>query len=277
MKYKLFAFDLDGTLLPEDKSVPKENIEALYKLHEAGCEIVPASGRIYAGLPQELKALPFLRWCIMSNGAAIYDAFEGRILRREEIEPSYAVRVFEYLDALPAIYDCYIDNRGYITRSMFEKAAEYIPNPGIMHLMVTLRKPVDELKAFILENGQPLQKLQAYFNIPCEREKALRELPVLFPELSVTSSIHFNVEMTSLSGTKGSAMGYLAEMLGIRADETAAIGDGTNDLSMIMTAGLGIAMENADPAVKAGAKYVTASNEALGFAKAVDMMLNREI
>ena len=277
MKYKLFAFDLDGTFLREDKSVPKENIEALWRLHEAGCEIAPASGRIYAGLPDELKAVPFLRWCIMANGAAVYDAYKGSVIHREEIEPQYAVEVFRQLDTRPSIYDCYIDNRGYITRSMFERAADYITNPGIMHLMLTLRKPVDDLKTFILENGQPLQKLQAYFNIPAERERALRELPILFPELSVTSSISFNVEMTSINGTKGKAVEYLAGLLGVTTAETAAIGDGTNDLSMIESAGLGIAMANGDPAVKARAKYVTASNEELGFARAADMMLNDRI
>ena len=277
MKYKLFAFDLDGTFLRDDKSIPKENTEALRKLHEAGCEIVPASGRIYAGLPDGLRKLPFLRWCIMANGAAIYDAAEASVIHRAEIEPECAVRVYEYLDTLPSIYDCYIDNKGYITRGMFDKAAEYIPNPGIMHLMVTLRKPVDELKAFILEIGQPLQKLQAYFNIPLERERALRELPELFPELSVTSSIPFNIEMTAIDGTKGKALERLAGMLGIPMAETASIGDGTNDLSMIESAGLGIAMENGDPAVRARAKHITASNEELGFARAVDMMLNDEI
>jgi len=277
MKYKLFAFDLDGTFLRNDKSIPKENIEALFRLNEAGCEIVPASGRIFGGLPKKLRELPFLRWCIMANGAAIYDALEESVICREEIAPEYAIKVFDYLDTLPCIYDCYIDNRGYITRSMFDRAPEFIPDPGIMYLMRTLRKPVDDAKAYIRENGQPLQKLQAYFNIPAERERALRELNVLFPELSVSTSIIFNVEMTSVNGTKGMALKRLAGILNIPMNATAAIGDGANDLSMIASAGLGIAMTNGAPEVKALAKHITASNEDMGFAEAVDLMLRNEI
>ena len=60
MKYRLIAFDLDGTLLDGKKNIPPENMAALKAAAEQGMHIVPATGRIYAGLPQPLKDLPFL-------------------------------------------------------------------------------------------------------------------------------------------------------------------------------------------------------------------------
>ena len=76
MQYRLIAFDLDGTLLDGEKHIPPENLAALYAAAERGMHIVLATGRIYPGLPEELRKLPFLRWCITINGAYVYDAEE---------------------------------------------------------------------------------------------------------------------------------------------------------------------------------------------------------
>ena len=62
----------------------------------------------------------------------------------------------------------------------------------------------------------------------------------------------------------------LCELLGIDPAESMALGDGTNDLSMIQKAGVGVAMANADPIVRESADYVTASCNEAGFAKAVE-------
>ena len=50
-----------------------------------------------------------------------------------------------------------------------------------------------------------------------------------------------------------------------------AVGDGMNDLSMIRYAGIGVAMANADPNVKAGANHITrADNDHDGVAEVVE-------
>ena len=51
MPVKLIAFDLDGTLLDERKNIPEENMQALSAAAEAGTLLVPATGRIFTGIP----------------------------------------------------------------------------------------------------------------------------------------------------------------------------------------------------------------------------------
>ena len=74
MKPKLIALDLDGTLLLPDKSLSARNRAALDAAAAAGIRIVPATGRLYAGLPYFIRALPYLRYLIAINGAQVYDA-----------------------------------------------------------------------------------------------------------------------------------------------------------------------------------------------------------
>ena len=122
MDCKLIAFDLDGTLLDNAKRLPEENLHALCLAAERGVHIVPATGRILRGIPEELKALPFIRYYILSNGALVYDTLEEKTLHRGDIPLDLALHVMDHLDTLPVIYDCYVDGWGYITAQMQDNA-----------------------------------------------------------------------------------------------------------------------------------------------------------
>lgn len=270
MSIKLLCFDLDGTFLDDRKNIPPENIRALELAAARGVWIVPATGRIYTGLPEALRLPPYMRWYITVNGAYVYDAREDRTAVRAEIPLDVALRFYEYADTLDALYDCYQDNWGFMTADMLAAAARTIPDPGIRKLIVELRTPVPELKEYLRQKGEPLQKLQLYFEDMDLRARELRELPGRFPELSISSSVPFNIEINARAATKGQAMLALCEILGVRREECMAVGDGSNDLDMIQNAGVGVAMANGEPELRAAADYVTATNNAAGFAKAVE-------
>ena len=101
MSRKLIAFDLDGTLLDDEKRIPPENLRALEAAAARGWVPVPATGRIVRGIPEPVKALPGLRYFIVSNGAGVYDAAEDRLLYRGDVPLELALRCYEYMDTLP--------------------------------------------------------------------------------------------------------------------------------------------------------------------------------
>ena len=70
MKYRLIAFDLDGTILRDDKSLTARSFRALRAAAEAGALIVPATGRIYKGLPAPLRELDNARQDRKASGLA---------------------------------------------------------------------------------------------------------------------------------------------------------------------------------------------------------------
>ena len=270
MSVRLICFDLDGTFLDDGKNIPPENMRALERAAEKGVWIVPATGRIVPGLPEALRTPPFLRWYITSNGAYVYDAKEDRVAVKAEIDLERALEFYACADTLGVLYDCYQNDWGYMTDWMLEEAARVIPDPGIRRLITTLRSPVPELKDYLRQKGEPLQKMQLYFTDPALRLRALEELPARFPDLRFTSSVPFNIEINAAGATKGQAMLGLCRVLGLELGEVLALGDGTNDLDMITAAGLGVAMANADPALIAAADYVTGSNNEGGFAAAIE-------
>ena len=279
MSRKLIAFDLDGTLLDDEKRIPPENVRALEAAAARGWVPVPATGRIVRGIPEPVKALPGVRYFIVSNGAGVYDAAEDRLLYRGDVPLELALRCYEYMDTLPVIYDCYQNESGWMTRSMYENCAPYFPTePHMLEIVKRLRVPVDDLKETLRQRGEPLQKLQMFFKPEDldERERQLRRIPELFPELVATTSVSNNIEINSVNAGKDKALLALAEHLGIRREDTVAFGDGTNDLAMLRAAGLGVAMANAAPKVKAAADEITGSNNDAGVARVIWRLLGEK-
>jgi len=91
--------------------------------------------------------------------------------------------------------------------------------------------------------------------------------------LCVVRSFSRFVEGTNLAVSKGQALAFLAQMLGMSPAETMAIGDNDNDADMVAWAGLGVAMGNASAAVKAVARYVAPPIEEDGAAVAIERFI----
>jgi len=148
MNIKLISFDLDGTFLDDNKNIPPENLRAIELAAAKGVHIVPATGRTYTGLPETLRAIPFIRYFITANGAHVYDAWEDKVISRAEIPLSLAMRFYAYADKLPVIYDCYKLSCGYMTESMWNRCEEFIKNPAMLKHVKAMRRPVPELKQY---------------------------------------------------------------------------------------------------------------------------------
>ena len=276
MNVKLIAFDLDGTLLDDDKHLPPENLAALQAAHAQGIFLIPATGRILKALPEELLAPGLFRYFIFANGALVYDLQEQQALYRARIEPELAVRLCTYMDTLPVLYDCYRGDCGYMTQWMYDRAPEFFETePHILKLIKSLRRPVPELKQKILEDRLPLEKLQMFFRPEHmdERARQLELVPQLFPELIASSSLRNNIEINSARAGKGNALRALCGKLGLDALESVAFGDGLNDADMLRAAGRGCAMQNAVPAVKEAADVIVETNNEAGVGKEIFRLL----
>ncbi len=266
---RLVGMDLDGTLLNSQKELTAENLRALEQIGAQGIELVPTTGRFFLGMPEEIRALPFLHYAITINGAQVYDVRRDKVLSRVEISWERSVEVMTYLDTQDLIYDCYVENWGYITRRFQENAAAFVPDEHYLKMLRVLRSPVDELKAHLQSVQKSVQKIIIFTRTDELQEMLLQQLPERFPDLLVTSSAPHNLELNAPAANKGDALTALATALGIPVAQTMAIGDGLNDLSMLRAAGIAVAMGNAVPALKACADYVSDDCDHDGVAKAL--------
>ena len=270
MDIKLIAFDLDGTFLNDKKEIPPENLEALREAAARGIHIVPATGRLHIGVHEAIKALPFVRYFILVNGAQVYDAVEDKTIYKGEIPLEMALSVMDYMETLPVIYDCYQNGCGWMSAHMFEQIGDYVENPAMQAAVRKQRRPVPDLRTVLIERGESVQKQQMFFRDLTEMRRQRDEiLPGLFPELLPTTSVVTNIELNHISAGKDKGLEALCRHLGFTAGNAMAFGDGTNDTCMLRAAGLGVAMSNAEKEVLAAADYVTGSNNEAGVAAAI--------
>ena len=265
---KLIAFDLDGTMLTDKKELTEENRQALLAAAEKGIEIVPATGRLPMALPTAFQDLP-IHYGIFINGAEVADMRTGESLGQSLIPWEQAVEVFEYAEQFPIIYDCYMENKAYMSQAYRYRIPEFALNSHYLKMMWELRTTVPELKEYLAQRKQGVQKLQFYFRKDQNdlREELLANWKI--PGIEVSTSVPNNLELNNAAGTKGYALKMLAEHLGLSMEQTMAFGDGSNDLSMIAMAGLGVAMEKHDPVLEGVADYVTGSCNDSGVAQAI--------
>ncbi len=97
---KLIALDLDGTLLNSEKVISAGNFAALSLAAEQGHVIVPATGRALRAIPEQVMALPFLRYAITINGAKVSDARTGETLLRAELALDTCLRLMDLPGAM---------------------------------------------------------------------------------------------------------------------------------------------------------------------------------
>ena len=269
MSIKLIAFDLDGTFLDNQKQCIRENMEAIRAAAERGIHIVPSSGRTYHGIPEEIRNLPFVRYGITINGGAVYDSWDDRTVYQAEIPLAEAEKIFDYMETLPVIFDCYQNNEGWMERKLYDRAAQIVEDPAVLAMVRALRRPVDDFRQFVRDHGTTVQKAQMMFKDLDRRAEELERLPLKFPGYSITSSIYNNIEINAAGANKGAGLKALCEHLGIEVEEAMALGDGTNDIPMLKTAGIGVAMGNAVDEARAAADVVVGTNEEAGVAEAI--------
>ena len=109
---KLIALDLDGTLLNSEKVISAGNFAALSLAAEQGHMIVPATGRALRAIPEQVMALPFLRYAITINGAKVSDTRTGETLLRAELALDTCLRLMDFAGRYDAMYDCYWNDTG---------------------------------------------------------------------------------------------------------------------------------------------------------------------
>ena len=247
---KLVALDLDGTLLNSRKKISKRNRKALETCIQKGIHIVPCTGRTWEGIPDELRSLPGIRYAITLNGGVVFDTKEQKVIAEHKLDNGLACEILRFVSQYPLMYDLYIDGWGISEKRFCLNLDRYHIPKGIQELILKTRKTVPDIIQHTEEYGKPIEKINLYFS-DMELRRQLWELLKQRSDILVSSSVENNLEINAVGASKGEGLKTLAEYLGFSAEETMGCGDGDNDMSMIQTAGIGVAMQNGDEKLKA--------------------------
>lgn len=282
---KLIASDMDGTLLNRDSQVSEENIKAIKEATSKGIRFVIATGRDYFSVNNIMK--PFGIDCeyVLMNGAEYRDN-NGKIIESINLNKKKTKNIIDIINKQNMSVEIYT-SEGIFSADTEEKSlkeltfkiqtirniekyeeAEVIAKNIINSFGI---KYIDNVDKFI-NSEIDIRKIIAFYN-DVEVIKETKGMLDKIDGLAVSSSFRQNIEVTDQNAQKGLILEKVISKYGIKKDETMVLGDSFNDKSLFTRFPISFAMGNALPEIKELGKYVTATNNEAGVAKAIYKMI----
>jgi HAD superfamily hydrolase (TIGR01484 family) len=240
--YKMIALDLDGTLLNEERKISQRNALAIKKAVEKGVIVCISTGRGMKSAREHVAELGLKGPFVTANGSEVWET-PNKLLVRHTLQHDLVARLIEVANEHDVWYWSYTID-GLLSKENFDGQIEKI----------------EWLKL-------------GYYDEDAQKLAAARSEIIHIPDLEISNSHPLNVEINPKGITKAVGLQQICEAYQISMSEVIACGDSLNDVEMIKSAGLGIAMGNAQQAVKEIADAITLTNDEDGVAVVIEKYL----
>jgi len=258
MTARVIALDLDGTLLTPKKTLLPSSLEALKRAKEAGYQLLIVTGRHHVAIHPFYQALALDTPAICCNGTYLYDYQARKVLEADPMPREKAGQLISLLDEYKIHGLMYVDDTmmyqyptGHVVRtSNWAQSLPEAQRPSFTQVdsLAKAAQEVENVWKFALTD-EDMPKLKQFGE---HVEQTLH--------LECEWSWHDQVDIARQGNSKGKRLTQWVESQGLSMKDVIAFGDNYNDISMLEAVGTGVAMGNADDAVKARANIVIGEN-----------------
>ena len=263
-RIKLIMSDIDGTILDKNHQLDSYLIELMPLLKQCNIPFVLASARSPLGIAPISKELGITDCPIACyNGALI--SLGDKILSQYSIDKSELLLLHDFLKKeFPTVSINVYSGKDWLVNTIDEWVE--------IEATITGESPkVTSLADFLQEEKNLIHKLLLISNATTIQKLKETLATMDFPRTNFYLSKDNYLEVTHNQVSKKQALLELANYYQLSLTEIMTIGDNYNDIPMIETAGIGVAMGNAPTEVKTCANTVTDSNDQNGVSKAIKL------
>lgn len=260
---KIFFIDSDGTLRHDDGTITEETKDKIAEIKNQGDLVVICTGRPRYHAVRVASIANASNYVISSNGSEIYDTENNELIYSKYIDKDTFTNLYKDSIEHDIRMLCALENTEYATkyivdncqRLLTDENVEELANKDIRQILIIdkNKEKVDNFKKLVKEKYNV--KILEYQDIPEDE--------------TWFSLIHKDA-------SKGNAIIALSKYLGIPLQNTIAIGNDNNDISMMDQSGLGIAVENATEKLKEAAELIIPSNNEDGVAELLDVFIKKD-
>ena len=263
MNYKLIAMDFDGTLLRDDKTISEntKNILKLYK--DLGYLIVGVTARTLASI-KEVVPVDIFNYLIINNGVSIYNVDDDNMIYQGTIDINDAKDITNEIEEYCDQIDYVTDNIYYTYLQKKNSNLDFIKD---IDNIDEIEEEIARMNLFLKDKSKATDYYEfirsKYDDINCfimQDSDSPNKWLVLNPK----------------GINKATTLKELGKIENISSDEMIFFGDGLNDLEVMDSVGLSVAMGNALDEIKAKAKAITKTNNEDGIVEFLDEKLNRQ-
>ena len=268
---KMIATDLDETFL-HTGIVSPENAKALRMAQAAGIVVCPCTGRAWTMCRYTLPDMGFRDYFVTANGAAVYHLDKEEALAKHYLAPTVFDALFAACKKEGIRHTVFCGDWVSAYEPLGAKWLEGMQkrNLTLPEERRTRVKIFTDEQAFCADVRENAQLFRVQVDTPETPLPAfLGALLDQMGQFEVSMSFASHWDIVDHTATKRNGLEDVARILGIGSENVMALGDSGNDITILRWAGLGIAMGNAKPDVKAEADYITDECTQDGWAKAV--------
>lgn len=241
---QLVITDLDGTLLNDEKELPKEFAMTEQELRKRGILLAIASGRPYISMNKIMNQFNEHILFIAENGGLI--KYRNKTIRSSPMNRESVQRLIVLSREIPHchILLCGEETMWYESQNadFIEESKKYYDHMTYVEDLLTLDEHVIKFTICDLVNAET---------------NSYVKLEHLSEEFSMAVSGIRWLDITSREVNKGEALKYMLNFLGIPAENTLAFGDYFNDREMLQVAGHSYLVKNAHPGMSRYAKKIS--------------------
>lgn len=267
--YKLLVVDIDGTLLNSRGIISTEDTEAIGRAEKAGVRVVLSTGRAAMASAWVLDHLHLNGYHIFFDGALVYDPVNRREAYAESIDGELVRQAIDFAHQHHLHFDLYTSSRYYVEQESwavdirrkffrieptFRNLDEVCRRERIIKGTVIIRTPAEKALAVEFQNQFRGKLIFSWTTTPA------------YPDVDFINVVSPNV-------SKGKALEELCTLLEVPLSQVVAIGDGVNDVSLLKTVGLAVAMGNCVDELKSVAHIVTHDVDHSGVAEVIRRFL----
>ena len=284
--YKIVTVDLDGTLLNSAGEVSDYTKDIIQKSINRGTDVILASGRPINSVESIAYEIGSKNYLISGNGAIVYDIAKkeviyDRFLNKEQV--LNIVRICEENSIYCNVYtemEVIAKSLNYNVLFYYKENARKAEGKRTnINIVPNMYKYIEELSQERFLKVTVCDDNRMIFNSIIRKLKLINDIDVLdVSHMSRkvikdgTSQIpieYYYTEITNKNVNKWTAIEFLLNKLHIQREAVIGIGDNVNDKEMIENAGLGVAMGNSSPEMKAIADVVVSDNNSEGVAEVI--------
>lgn len=264
-KIKMVATDIDGTILKWDFGFTPEVKDCIKKLTASNVKVVLVTGRMHKATTFLADELGLDTPIVSYQGGMIKENKEnGKVFYRKDLDPNRAKEIIKWAKDNNVHINLYMDDILYVEKDD-EIIRKYTDARFIEYTVCPFEnleiKNVNKILAIKYGDADTVTSWVEY-------------LSKKYPDLYIVKSTPYFCEISNKDARKSCAVEYLCKKWGIEKEEVLTIGDQNNDIELLKSGGVKVAMGNGTPELKACADFVTDDVNNNGFVKAIHKFCN---
>lgn len=270
MKYKMIAYDMDGTLLNSQKQISQKTVNAICDAMSKGAHIIFNTGRCPSELEEYFDVLD-IQYLNCISGALVYDRKNHDVISSSSLEENDVLKLLE-IASLEDVMIQILNKDSIVEKEKLVHIEKY--HMGVykdMYERVTVQ--LDNIYEEYKRNPFSVEKLNIYHTCEEARIRTRQRIEEANIDVVLANAENTSLEVSPKGVSKAMGLMKLCEHLNITLSDVIVVGDADNDIEALKVAGLSVAMGNAKQHIQDMCDVIVSDNDHDGCVDVIEKYL----